>query len=89
ASVLAQMFPVRVRYTGISLSYQISALTAGVLTPLIVPSLLGVAGGSPVLALGFLALLCALATVCVLATRGRLALDDADSGAVSIGLPKS
>lgn len=69
AHILSQVFPVSVRYTGISLAYQGAALTAGVLTPIVVPTLLGVAGGNPWLIFCYLALFCAVAVGCVLATR--------------------
>ncbi|MCQ4206458.1 MFS transporter [Streptomyces longispororuber] len=72
AYVLSQLFPARVRYTGTSLSYQLSALTAGALTPIILPSLLAAAGGNPALVLGYLALLCLAACACVMATRRHM-----------------
>ncbi|GGR21042.1 MFS transporter [Agromyces mediolanus] len=73
AAVLASIFPVRVRYTGTSLAYQGSALTAGALTPIVLPTLLGMSEGSPVLIFAYLALLCLVAIGCVLATRGLAA----------------
>ena len=69
AGVLAHVFPVRVRYTGTSLAYQGSALTAGALTPIVLPTLLGVSAGSPILIFAYLAVLCVVAAGCVLATR--------------------
>jgi MFS family permease len=69
AAVLASIFPVRVRYTGTSLAYQGAALTAGALTPIVLPTLLGMSGGSPILIFGYLAVLCVAAASCVLATR--------------------
>ncbi|MGV9801975.1 MFS transporter [Mycobacterium sp. NPDC003449] len=69
AAVLAGIFPVRVRYTGTSLAYQGAALTAGALTPIVLPTLLGMSAGSPVLIFGYLTVLCLVAAGCVLATR--------------------
>ena len=73
ASILSSIFPVNVRYTGTSFAYQGAALTAGVLTPIVLPTLLGIAGGSPWLIFGYLAIFCGVAIGCVLATR-KLAL---------------
>ncbi|KUI27903.1 MFS transporter [Mycobacterium sp. GA-2829] len=69
AAVLAGIFPVRVRYTGTSLAYQGAALTAGALTPIVLPTLLGMSSGSPVLIFAYLAVMCFVAAGCVLATR--------------------
>lgn len=69
AAALASIFPVRTRYTGTSLAYQGAALTAGALTPIVLPTLLGVAGGSPVLIFVYLAVICGITTLSVLATR--------------------
>lgn len=69
AAVIAGIFPVRVRYTGASLAYQGAALTAGALTPIVLPTLLGMSAGSPVLIFGYLTVLCLGAAGCVLATR--------------------
>lgn len=69
AAVLAEIFPVRVRYTGTSLAYQGAALTSGALTPIVLPTLLGMSAGSPVLIFAYLIVLCGVAAGCVLATR--------------------
>lgn len=69
ASILAQLFPVNVRYTGTSLAYQGAALTAGVLTPIVLPTLLGIANGSPWLIFAYLAVFAGVSSGCVLATR--------------------
>lgn len=69
ARLLADMFPVRIRYSGMSLAYQLSALTAGALTPIAVSWLLAVRGGSPELVLLYLAVLCVVAAACVLTVR--------------------
>ncbi|MEB4613358.1 MFS transporter [Leucobacter sp. M11] len=75
AHILTRMFPVQVRYTGISLSYQVAALTAGALTPIVVPLLLAAGDGSPVLVVAYLVVLCLTATACVLRTRRFTARD--------------
>ncbi|WP_298590630.1 MFS transporter [uncultured Kocuria sp.] len=69
ANILSQLFPVAIRYTGTSLAYQGAALTAGVLTPIVIPSLLGIAGGNPWLIFCYLALFCAVSAGCVLQIR--------------------
>lgn len=69
AHILSDLFPVRVRYTGAALAYAGAALTAGALTPIVLPSLLAAAHGSAAYALGYLALLCVIATACVLGVR--------------------
>jgi len=76
AAALASIFPTRFRYSGTSLAYQGAALTAGALTPIILPSLLGVAGGNPVLIFLYLIVLCGITVACVLATR-KLSVWDA------------
>jgi MFS family permease len=69
ATLLTDLFPVRVRYSGVSLAYQSSALTIGALTPIAVSWLLAVHGGAPGLVLIYLAVLCVAAAVCVAAVR--------------------
>jgi metabolite-proton symporter len=49
AAFLAEMFPTRIRYSGVSLSYQVTSIFAGSLAPLIAAALLQVYGsGTPV-----------------------------------------
>ncbi|TFD07643.1 MFS transporter [Cryobacterium sp. TMT1-66-1] len=80
ASILSSIFPVNVRYTGTSFAYQGAALTAGALTPIVLPTLLGIAGGSPWLIFCYLAVFSGVAAGCVLATRKlTVALPVADS----------
>lgn len=66
STLFAELFPTRTRYTGMSLVYQGSGIYASGLTPLILTSLLALAGGSPWLACGYLVL---TAVVSVVATR--------------------
>ena len=45
-SLLAELFPVRLRYTGVSACFQLSAVLGGALLPISASWLVGVAGGS-------------------------------------------
>jgi MFS family permease len=83
AAVLAGIFPVRVRYTGTSLAYQGAALTAGALTPIVLPTLLGMSSGSPTLIFAYLAVLCIGAAGCVLATRALTVASDPSKESVA------
>lgn len=76
AGFLAQAFPVRVRYTGVSLAYQLCSTIIGGSTPLIAQWLLTRGGGHwPVV--GYYITLLLLTTVCVVAlARHRTAHDD-------------
>ena len=63
STLFAELFPTRTRYTGMSLVFQGSGIYASGLTPLILTSLLAVAGGSPWLACGFLVLTAVISVV--------------------------
>ena len=69
STLFAELFPTRTRYTGMSLVFQGGGIYASGLTPLILTSLLAVAGGSPWLACGFLALTAVISTVGALLLR--------------------
>jgi MFS family permease len=45
-SIMAEMFPTRMRYSGVSLGYQVTSIVAGSLAPIIASSLLGSFGSS-------------------------------------------
>ncbi|MFD7814018.1 MFS transporter [Streptomyces sp. NPDC059785] len=78
AGFLSQAFPVRVRYTGVSLAYQLCSTVIGGSTPLVAQWLLTRGGGHwPVV--GYYIALLLLTTVCVLALARRRpgARDDA------------
>jgi MHS family shikimate/dehydroshikimate transporter-like MFS transporter len=62
----SQLFGTRVRYTGLSVAYQVSAIIGG-FTPLISLWLLRIAGGRPWLTAGFLALIAVISLVCAAA----------------------
>ncbi|KAA5612212.1 MHS family MFS transporter [Rhodovastum atsumiense] len=67
-TLFAQMFGTRVRYTGLSFAYQMSAILGG-LTPLIAAWLLGLGEGLPWLVAGYVALVALLSFICVLLIR--------------------
>jgi metabolite-proton symporter len=71
ASLFAELFPTRVRYTGISVVYQLSGIVASGLTPLILAYLLRSAGGSISLIIGYIVVVSVISAVCTLAIRKR------------------
>lgn len=58
-----ELFGTQVRYSGVSIAYQLSSIVGGV-TPLIATSLLAAEGGKPWLVAGFLAAIALLSFVC-------------------------
>ena len=68
-SLYASLFPARIRYTGLSTVYQLSGVYASGLTPLILTALIGVAGGTPWLACGYLVVTATIAVVATLALK--------------------
>lgn len=82
-AIMAEMFPTRMRYSGVSLGYQVTSIVAGSLAPLIAVKLLDVYD-SPVPISIYLAIACAITLVAVLFTRETngidlRTLDDADA----------
>ncbi|MFI6294717.1 hypothetical protein ACIBEJ_24220 [Nonomuraea sp. NPDC050790] len=71
AGFLAQVFPVRVRYTGISVSYQLCGTIIGGSTPLIAQWLLTAGGGGHWPVVGHYVALLVLTLGCVLALARR------------------
>jgi metabolite-proton symporter len=71
ASLFAELFPTRVRYTGISVVYQLSGIVASGLTPLILAYLLRSAGGGISLIVGYVVVVSVISAVCTLAIRKR------------------
>lgn len=71
SSLFAELFPTRVRYSGISVVYQLSGIVASGLTPLVLASLLGSASGGLSLIMGYIVAVGAVSTLCTLAIRGR------------------
>jgi MFS family permease len=71
ASLFAELFPTRVRYTGISVVYQLSGIVASGLTPLILAYLLKTAGGGLSLIVAYVVVVSVISAVCTLAIRKR------------------
>jgi MFS family permease len=65
-TLYASLFPARIRYTGLSTVYQLSGVYASGLTPLILTALIGVGGGTPWLACGYLVATAAIAVTATL-----------------------
>jgi MFS family permease len=79
-SIMAEMFPTRMRYSGVSLGYQVTSIVAGSLAPIIASSLLEKFDSSVPVAV-YLLIACGITTVAVLAlreTRG-ISLHDVDA----------
>jgi len=73
AAFLAEMFPTRIRYSGVSLSYQVTSIFAGSLAPLIAAALLAATGsGTPVaIYVAGAALLTGIAAIAARETKGK------------------
>lgn len=79
-SIMAEMFPTRMRYSGVSLGYQVTSIVAGSLAPIIATILLKSSGSSVPVAVYLLAS-CAVTVVAVLVlkeTKG-ISLQDVDA----------
>lgn len=68
AAMLSELFVTNVRYTGVSLSFQVAAVISG-LFPLAAASLLAVGGGSPVWVALLVVVMAVLSTLMVLSMR--------------------
>ncbi|MGV9584234.1 MFS transporter [Nocardia farcinica] len=82
-AIMAEMFPTRMRYSGVSLGYQVTSIVAGSLAPIIAVRLLDTYQSAVPIAI-YLALACAITAVAVLFARetkgANLAeLDSADA----------
>jgi MFS family permease len=82
-AIMAEMFPTRMRYSGVSLGYQVTSIVAGSLAPLIAVKLLEIYDSAVPVAI-YLAVACAITLVAVLLTRETngidlKTLDDADA----------
>jgi MFS family permease len=73
-AIMAEMFPTRMRYSGVSLGYQVTSIVAGSLAPLIAVKLLDIYD-SPVPISIYLAIACAITLVAVLYTRETNGID--------------
>ncbi len=69
AALFADLFPVNVRYTGISVVYQMSGIVASGLTPLILTWLLKRGGGGVSLIMGYFVMTGVISLVCTLLIR--------------------
>jgi hypothetical protein len=67
ATLFAELFDARVRYTGMSLVFQGSGIWASGLTPVFLTGLLALAGGSPWAAGTYLTVVAVISLVAVLA----------------------
>ncbi|MET0703975.1 MAG: MFS transporter [Mycobacterium sp.] len=81
-AIMSEMFPTRMRYSGVSLGYQVTSIVAGSLAPIIAVKLLDIYDSSVPVAL-YLAVACAITLVAVIFTRETngidlKSLDDAD-----------
>lgn len=73
-AIMAEMFPTRMRYSGVSLGYQVTSIVAGSLAPLIAVKLLDIYD-SPVPIAIYLAIACAITLVSVVVARETNGLD--------------
>ncbi|MFC5790073.1 MFS transporter [Agromyces tardus] len=73
-AIMAEMFPTRMRYSGVSLGYQVTSIFAGSLAPIIATSLLAQYGSSVPVAI-YVAVACAITLVAVWAARETRGLD--------------
>ncbi|OMH37098.1 MFS transporter [Tersicoccus sp. Bi-70] len=69
AAYMAELFPVRNRFTGVGVSYQLAATVAAGFAPLIATSLIASAGGGTALLTGFISVLAVIGIVAALASR--------------------
>jgi MFS family permease len=67
-AIMAEMFPTRMRYSGVSLGYQVTSIVAGSLAPIIATSLLSRYDSSVPIAI-YLALGCLITGVAVIVAR--------------------
>ncbi len=90
ASLFAELFPTRVRYTGISVVYQLSGIVASGLTPLILAYLLKTAGGSVSLVVAYVVIVSVISAVSTMAIRKQdLYTDTVDAGITESAKPVS
>jgi MFS family permease len=73
-AIMAEMFPTRMRYSGVSLGYQVTSIVAGSLAPIIAVKLLDVYESSVPVAI-YLAVACAVSFVAALVYRETNGID--------------
>ncbi|MBN9744566.1 MFS transporter [Amycolatopsis sp. A1MSW2902] len=71
ATLFTELFPARVRYTGISLGFQAATVLGGGLMPTIATLLLSANGGQPWGIAAYIAALCVVTVICVGLVRTR------------------
>ncbi|WP_280352950.1 MFS transporter [Nocardia otitidiscaviarum] len=76
-AIMAEMFPTRMRYSGVSLGYQVTSIVAGSLAPIIAVKLLDSFGSSVPIAI-YLALACTVTLVAVYFARETTGADLAE-----------
>jgi MFS family permease len=67
-AIMSEMFPTRMRYSGVSLGYQVTSIVAGSLAPIIATALLRGTGSSVPIAV-YLLITCAVTVVAVVSMR--------------------
>jgi MFS family permease len=67
-AIMSEMFPTRMRYSGVSLGYQVTSIVAGSLAPIIATALLSASGSYIPVAL-YLALAAAITLIAVVSMR--------------------
>ena len=82
-AIMSEMFPTRMRYSGVSLGYQVTSIVAGSLAPIIAVKLLDIYDSSVPIAV-YLGLACGVSLLAALVTRETKGidlktLDDADA----------
>ncbi len=73
-AIMAEMFPTRMRYSGVSLGYQVTSIVAGSLAPLIAVKLLDIYDSAVPVAI-YLAIACTVTFIAVLYTRETNGID--------------
>ncbi|MBB3664235.1 MULTISPECIES: MFS transporter [Prauserella salsuginis group] len=88
STFFSELFGADVRYTGLSLAYQVSAIAGGYV-PAVATSLLVAGGGEPWLVAAVFAVVCLVTTACVLLVAHRPAGAAADSAAETADRPET
>lgn len=76
AGLLAASFPAPLRYTGVSVAYQVCSSIIGGSTPLVAQWLLNLSGGSPWAVVGYYMVLLLVTAACVFALSKRTQAED-------------
>ncbi|MGO1831242.1 MAG: MFS transporter, partial [Brevibacterium yomogidense] len=76
-AIMSEMFPTRMRYSGVSLGYQVTAIVAGSFAPIIATALLSATGSSIPIAI-YLAAAAAISLVALYFTKETRGVDLVD-----------